>query len=113
MRWSRAHAKGPLYHTSTAVVMSEVVKIVVSALLLFQECGSRREFCDTVSSPQLHCKIVFHLWLSQQIRSEILEKPDECLKLLVPGVLYTLQNNLQYVAAANLQPAVFQVTDLF
>eukprot|EP00613_Pedinella_sp_CCMP2098_P074958 CAMPEP_0171912806 /NCGR_PEP_ID=MMETSP0993-20121228/11370_1 /TAXON_ID=483369 /ORGANISM="non described non described, Strain CCMP2098" /LENGTH=588 /DNA_ID=CAMNT_0012546717 /DNA_START=43 /DNA_END=1809 /DNA_ORIENTATION=+ len=90
MRWSRAHAKGPLYHTSTAVVMSELIKIVVSSLLLLKESGSWGAFTETV-------------------RTEIVGKPEECLKLLVPGLLYTIQNNLQYVAAANLQPAVFQV----
>jgi UDP-sugar transporter A1/2/3 len=44
-----------------------------------------------------------------QVHKEVFQKPDECLKLLVPGLLYTIQNNLQYVAAANLEPAVFQV----
>lgn len=29
---------------------------------------------------------------------------------MIPGLLYTLQNNLQYIAASNLEPAVFQVT---
>jgi len=90
MRWSRAHTSGPLYATSTAVVMSELAKIAVSFLLLLVECGSLAKF-------------------KESLQVELFGKPEESLKLLVPGLLYTLQNNLQYVASANLQPAVFQV----
>ena len=35
--------------------------------------------------------------------------PD-CYKLAVPAILYVIQNNLQYVAASNLDVATFQVT---
>ena len=48
MRWSRAHAKGPLYFTSTAVVMSELAKIAVSFVLLLVQSGSLPAFSRTV-----------------------------------------------------------------
>ncbi|KAF8343884.1 nucleotide-sugar transporter-domain-containing protein [Cantharellus anzutake] len=35
--------------------------------------------------------------------------PD-CWKLSIPAILYVVQNNLQFVAASNLDPAAFQVT---
>ena len=35
--------------------------------------------------------------------------PD-CWKLSIPAILYVVQNNLQFVAASNLDPATFQVT---
>ena len=73
MRWSRAHAGDrPLYATSTAVVLSEVAKILISTVLLLVDSGSWSNFAATV-------------------RAELLGKPDECLKLLLPGLLYTLQ----------------------
>ncbi len=34
----------------------------------------------------------------------------DCFKLAVPAVLYVIQNNLQYMAASNLDVATFQVT---
>ena len=35
---------------------------------------------------------------------------DDCWKLAIPAILYVVQNNLQYVAAANLDVATFTVT---
>lgn len=43
-----------------------------------------------------------------QLRSEVFS-PD-CWKLSIPAILYVIQNNLQYVAASNLDVATFQVT---
>lgn len=44
----------------------------------------------------------------QRLASEIFS-PD-CWKLSIPAILYVVQNNLQYVAASNLDVATFQVT---
>lgn len=48
-------------------------------------------------------------WL-QQLYSTIIGQPLDTLKLSVPALLYTVQNNLQYVAISNLDAATFQVT---
>lgn len=44
----------------------------------------------------------------RRLASEIFS-PD-CWKLSIPAILYVVQNNLQYVAASNLDVATFQVT---
>jgi UDP-sugar transporter A1/2/3 len=48
--------------------------------------------------------------LKSEITNEMIKKPIECAKLLVPSLLYTLQNNLQFIALKNLSAAVFQVS---
>ncbi|CAH7687786.1 nucleotide-sugar transporter-domain-containing protein [Phakopsora pachyrhizi] len=45
---------------------------------------------------------------SKQILSEIIS--GDCWKLSIPAILYVIQNNLQFVAAANLDVATFSVT---
>ncbi|OAV88650.1 hypothetical protein PTTG_07070 [Puccinia triticina 1-1 BBBD Race 1] len=45
---------------------------------------------------------------SKQILVEIIS--TDCWKLSIPAVLYVIQNNLQFVAAANLDVATFSVT---
>ena len=42
-------------------------------------------------------------------REEILEKPFETMKLIIPSGLYCLQNNLLFVALTNLDAATYQV----
>ena len=39
-----------------------------------------------------------------------MQKPTETLKLLIPSGLYTLQNNLLFIALSNLDAATYQVT---
>lgn len=44
------------------------------------------------------------------IREEVIGSPTETLKLLIPATLYTIQNNLLFMALTNLDAATYQVT---
>ncbi|KCV69029.1 hypothetical protein H696_04448 [Fonticula alba] len=94
LRQSRVAAApgGVPYASSTAVVLSETLKLITCLLLVF--------LLDARSSPR-----AFGVLLRRFIFT-----PRQLLPLAIPAVLYTLQNNLQYVAASNLDAAVFQVT---
>ena len=48
--------------------------------------------------------------LINQLNVDIVQKPGETLKLLIPAGLYTLQNNLLFIALSNLDAATYQVT---
>lgn len=93
MRLSRTSAKksaDPMYLASTAVVLSEVIKLVVSTCLVV-----RAEYGWTNAKQRLY--------------QEMIGRPEDMGKLLVPSLLYVIQNNLGYVAMSNLDAATFQV----
>jgi len=90
MRVSRTRP-GPRYLNTTAVFFSEVIKIFASFCFLCKEEGSFGKGKD---------KAVTYL----------MKNPAETLKVCVPGVLYTVQNNLLFIALSNLSGAVYQVT---
>lgn len=48
----------------------------------------------------------------QLLREEIVKRPGETMKLAVPAGIYTLQNNLLYVALSNLDAATYQVQEM-
>uniref|UniRef100_A0A667Z062 Solute carrier family 35 member A3b n=1 Tax=Myripristis murdjan TaxID=586833 RepID=A0A667Z062_9TELE len=93
MRYSRTLKEdGPRYLASSAVVSAELLKILACTLLVF------REHNFSVRA------------LNQVLKEEIVNKPMETMKLAVPAGIYTLQNNLLYVALSNLDAATYQVT---
>ncbi|EHB09447.1 UDP-galactose translocator [Heterocephalus glaber] len=82
---------GDRFFATTAVVMAEVLKGLTCLLLLFaQKRGN-----------------VKHLILF--LHEAVLVQYVDTLKLAVPSLIYTLQNNLQYVAISNLPAATFQL----
>ncbi|KAM6939293.1 solute carrier family 35 member A3a isoform 2-T3 [Lycodopsis pacificus] len=93
MRYSRTlQAEGPRYLASSAVVVAEVLKILTCVLLVFKEHNYSMRALNSI------------------LRQEITQKPIETLKLAIPSGIYTLQNNLLYVALSNLDAATYQVT---
>lgn len=90
MRYTRTHRdpEAPLYLASTAVFLMEVMKFVICVAVVVLESG--------VSS-------ISELWRNT------VGAPMEMLKLSIPSLLYTVQNNLLYLALTNLDAATYQV----
>lgn len=82
---------GDMFFATTAIVCQEVVKILFSLLFLFFESFSLRDFY-------------------KQINQQIVNNMIDSLKTGIPAFLYTIQNNLIYLAISNLDAAVFQVS---
>ncbi|XP_047224093.1 solute carrier family 35 member A3b isoform X2 [Girardinichthys multiradiatus] len=93
MRYSRTLKEdGPRYLASSAVVSAEILKIFTCTLLVFVENNYNLRAMNLL------------------LKDEIMNKPVETMKLAVPAGIYTLQNNLLYVALSNLDAATYQVT---
>lgn len=91
MRYTLINQKltGP-YLSSTAVLFSELLKLLLSMLLVYRVEANKN--MDTFFSL---------VWEDSS--------KEDILALTIPAFLYILQNNLQYLAVGNLSPAVFQV----
>ncbi|ORX76596.1 hypothetical protein BCR32DRAFT_296157 [Anaeromyces robustus] len=84
------------YISSTAVVCSECLKLITSAIFHFIQ-----RFRETNSQGKYSIKLFFQ---------ELFGKESDCIKITIPAVLYLIQNNLQYYSASKLDPATFQIT---
>ena len=77
------------YSAASAVLLNELLKGSISLAIAVSRVESKRATFRRVA------RDIF--------------SPD-CWKLAIPAILYVVQNNLQYVAASNLNAATFQVT---
>lgn len=82
MRYSRLQSSA--YLPSTAVLLSEILKVFASIALATYEHGFKAAFQSVFS--------------------------DDHYKLAIPAFLYLVQNSLQYVAVSHLDAPTFQVT---
>ncbi|XP_059588573.1 UDP-galactose translocator [Alligator mississippiensis] len=91
IRYARTQP-GPRFLPTTAVVLAELLKGgTCLLLLLLQHRGSMKA-------------------LGLALHEALVVQRGDTLRLAVPALIYTLQNNLQYVAISNLPAATFQVT---
>ncbi|KAG5463283.1 MAG: nucleotide-sugar transporter-domain-containing protein [Olpidium bornovanus] len=120
MRYSRL-LPGPQYFTTTAVVVSEISKLVICLAVYFREGRARAASGHNLlpSSDDLHelpssvvtegdAFVPTAPFLPWKLFREVFS--SDAWKMLVPAALYTVQNNLQYVAVSILDAATFQVT---
>ncbi|XP_020716826.1 UDP-N-acetylglucosamine transporter isoform X2 [Ceratitis capitata] len=91
MRYARTRP-GDIFISSTAVLMSEIVKLFTCLVLVFNEEGKDAQ------------KFVHSL------HKTIVANPVDTLKVCVPSLVYIVQNNLLYVSASHLDAATYQVT---
>lgn len=94
LRYSRTWPGRP-YLASTAVMLNECCKFSVCVFSLYAQRGFS----------------VRRSW--RAFREEILGRPFETVKLVVPSGLYCLQNNLLFIALTNLDAATYQVRPIF
>jgi drug/metabolite transporter (DMT)-like permease len=87
---------GHRYHSSTSVLLNEIIKLSISATVALYEIYTNLAPGTPATA------------LVQELISTVFT--GESWKLAVPAALYTLQNTLQYVAVSNLDAATFQVT---
>ena len=90
MRYTRIQS-GALYITTTAVVLSETMKVIVCLLVILWQKKSLLEYF-------------------RYLHESLIEFWRDTVKLSVPAIVYMIQNNLQYVAVSHLEAAVFQVS---
>lgn len=87
---------GKRYVTSTAVFLTEAIKLAISLTMALYEISKR-------APPSMPATSLFSN-LSNTIFA------GDSWKLALPACLYTLANSLQYVALSNLDPATYQIT---
>jgi len=91
MRYARTKP-GDMFISTTAVLMSEIVKLIACLSLVWNSEGRSTK----------------KWW--QSLDKTIIKQPLDTLKVGVPSFLYLVQNNLLYVAASNLDVATYQIT---
>ncbi|XP_053566499.1 CMP-sialic acid transporter [Bombina bombina] len=90
LRYTRT-VQTDMYFSTTAVCITEVIKLVLSVCILAKETGSLSR-------------------LVTSLKENVLGSPVEMIKLSVPSLVYALQNNMAFLALSNLDAAVYQVT---
>ncbi|XP_039603945.1 CMP-sialic acid transporter [Polypterus senegalus] len=80
-----------MYFSTTAVCITEVIKLFLSVIILAKETSSLGRLVST-------------------LRENVCGNPKELLKLSIPSVVYAVQNNMAFLALSNLDAAVYQVT---
>ncbi|KAI6172087.1 hypothetical protein M3Y98_00934300 [Aphelenchoides besseyi] len=93
LRYSRTQdVGGPKYLSSTAIVFSEIFKLIICVGCLLWESSWKFD------------------GLLREIDANIVQKPGDTLKVGIPALLYVIQNNLLFLALSCLDAATYQVT---
>ncbi|XP_033123777.1 CMP-sialic acid transporter-like [Anneissia japonica] len=90
VRYTRSR-EGPMYYSTTTVMLTEISKLLISLMILIKEHRSIRGMISDVYM-------------------NVICKPSDSFKMCIPSVIYAIQNNLAFFALSNLDAATYQVT---
>ncbi|TKR87176.1 hypothetical protein L596_011622 [Steinernema carpocapsae] len=91
IRYSRAREVEEMFFSSVAVFFTEILKMLICVWMV---CKEERGIFGMIRS----------------IRKNVVQAPFDTLKVCVPAIIYTVQNNLFYVAASHLEAATFMIS---
>ena len=111
IRYSRVREVPEMYFSTVAVFWTEVIKIIACVLMITQETdGLMRFFMKFLNSEKRLNNSAFSAFAL--IKQQVFGQPRDTMKVCIPAILYTLQNNLFYTAANHLNAATFMVLAL-
>jgi UDP-sugar transporter A1/2/3 len=120
MHYSRiTTAPNKTYSAAAAVLLNELLKGSVSIIIALRKIDvdmANMPLSSWTEKDSRHLTRPTSKILPSYLHSSRIKNlsgqvfSSDCYKLAVPAVLYVIQNNLQYVAATNLDVATFQVT---
>ncbi|XP_070581032.1 CMP-sialic acid transporter-like isoform X2 [Ptychodera flava] len=90
LRYTRT-VDGPMYISTTTVVMIEVAKLICSLLMLVRDNRSIGA-------------------MIRDVYKNVFCNPTDTFKMCIPSIIYMIQNNLAFVALSNLDAGTYQVT---
>uniref|UniRef100_F1L5U2 UDP-galactose/UDP-N-acetylglucosamine transporter srf-3 n=1 Tax=Ascaris suum TaxID=6253 RepID=F1L5U2_ASCSU len=91
LRYSRARHVEKMFLSSAAVFFTELLKLLICiVVIIYEERGVTQTF--------------------SQILRQVFGNPWDTMKVCIPAMIYTIQNNLFYVGASHLEAATFMVT---
>ncbi|RCN45225.1 hypothetical protein ANCCAN_08725 [Ancylostoma caninum] len=89
-RYTRYRDEKEVFFTTVNVFIMEMVKLCTCTAVIIGSSKSIFKFIE-------------------ELREAIYENPIETVKVCVPAVIYTLQNNLYYIALTHLEATTFCV----
>jgi len=89
-RYTRADkTKEELYVVNDLILICEALKFILACALEYKTTNGK---------------------LMKSIKDNVIDAPLDALKILIPSLLYLIQNTLLYIALSNLSAPLFQVT---
>uniref|UniRef100_A0A915L2Q6 Uncharacterized protein n=1 Tax=Romanomermis culicivorax TaxID=13658 RepID=A0A915L2Q6_ROMCU len=88
IRYSKTRTIKEQYLSTSAVFFTEIVKMFACLIVICMQEGSLMKCLNMVFD-------------------QIVKQPIDTIKVCVPAMIYTIQNNLLYVAVSNLDAATF------